>query len=70
MLRRGFGRYPAQCCWSGFLAPTTPSGGIETAADNAGAIAITIRRITVAGAIARTISDVQMPGMNGIELQS
>jgi hypothetical protein len=32
------------------LAPTTPSGGIETAADNAGAIAIS--RIAVAGAIA------------------
>ena len=32
--------------------PTTPSGGIETAADNAGTIAIAISRVAVAGAIA------------------
>src|SRR6516164_9789118 len=29
-----------------------PSGGIETAADNAGAIAIAVRRVAVPGAIA------------------
>jgi len=53
---------------SGFLAPTTPSGGIKTAADNAVPIAIAVGRIAVTGAVAIAITWVAVAGAIAIAI--
>src|SRR6516164_7354455 len=40
----------------------TPSGGIETAPDNAGPVAIAVRRVAVTGPIAITVGRVAVTG--------